>query len=101
MTTTVAEVLNRAADLIETRGLAHGTYQAPDGTLCARGAIRVVVFGTTNWPGRGDADETLYYNACSRLRIGLKEPITMWNDSHTQADVVSALRAAAARQVTS
>lgn len=38
---TVPEVLNGAADLIDERGLATGTYEDDEGCLCVLGAIAV------------------------------------------------------------
>jgi hypothetical protein len=94
--TTVAEVLDQAADLIEHRGHAHDMYQAPSGALCARGAVRMAVFGGVCFPDHpDDAAVSLYYAACRSLGAVVDVPITTWNDGHTQAEVIGGLRRAA------
>ena len=36
-----AEILDKAADLIDARGHQKGCFEGPDGSLCALGALRI------------------------------------------------------------
>lgn len=93
-------VLAHAADLIEQRGLAHGHFRDETGALCMMGAIRVAIFGSAH-VGISDqpGDPSLYERATDQLDAELHhQSIPVWNDAHTQAEVVAALRAAAGRR---
>lgn len=101
-TMTVSEVLDRAAGLIEERGLAHGVFEHPDGSLCMLGAARVVVFGTAHrrdmlhtFDGRWD----LYERVIDVMHEGTPDRSAVrYSDTHTAAEVVAILRSFAAAQ---
>lgn len=105
---TPAEVLSKAADLIERRGLAHGTFQDGDGCLCADAAIVIAAAGVNNWaeliatrPGFPDwtTPRRLLHNHLTATdpNGGIAYGIAAWSDSHTGPQVVAALRATAYR----
>lgn len=88
--------LDRAADLIEQRGLAHGHFQTPDGALCSLGALRVAIWGEVADIPNGDPYWPIYITAGEWLaEIIRPESIVFWNDSHQQRKVVAGLRRAA------
>lgn len=98
----IAEVLTRAADVIDERGWCQGEAWAPGGQVCAHGAI---------WEALGidriDYDQgelttgarPVFGAACDAIRrhIGPGRSVTGWNDEpgRTKDDVTAALRAAA------
>lgn len=100
-----AEVLEKAADLIESRGWCQGRYAAIGhnddscshldsraACWCAEGAIgRVAGIQIPQLDGR--------YPAIAALRDHLGSPIVKWNDEmgRTRAEVVRELRACAAK----
>jgi len=87
---TVRDVLLHAALLIEERGWCQGLYEAPDGRLCAIGALSVASGGDADIYVGGAADEALARIVCTAY-------IPHWNDAtgRTAAEVIAALRAAA------
>lgn len=95
---TKAQILTAAADLIEEKGWVQGHFDAADGAVCAVGAIRTVMFGSTRCP---DTYTWLYEEVKDALldEIGPNgvNGIPTWNDafSRTKAEVVAAFRAAA------
>jgi len=86
-----ADVLNKAADLIERDGWTQGTYQL-DGKRCVDGAISATSHDWSTWRNRKEARELL------RDTIGA-QILVDWNDApgRTKTEVVAALRAAAER----
>lgn len=63
MTDSLQVILNKAADLIDERGLAKGTFKDMEGHLCAWGAISVAVgMGATAGPN------SLTYRERTRIR---------------------------------
>jgi hypothetical protein len=97
---TVADVLDRAADVIVERGHHKGSYEGWDGTVCAGGALRVAITGKpfTRFTGAGEA--VTYMSARDRLCDLLGSPIARWNDApdRTADEVIAALREAARRE---
>lgn len=93
---TPAEALDRAAELIEERGHAVGTYENDDGALCARGAVRVAVYGHSGDPGGDVTQDNVYYTAQLHLtRLVPGWSVLLWSDSSTKDEVVATLRRAA------
>jgi len=71
-TLTVAEVLQRAAALVEARGHALRTFETDDGRLCALGAIRVAIFADSRPPITWGSPECVLYVAVKdRLRTAI------------------------------
>lgn len=100
----VADVLERAANLIEPEGAwlrgqyaksAEGNYRAPIAPdacrFCSVGAIAKIL-------GTGPAAAESWIDA-NRIRplIGAGFSMSAWNDRHTQSEVVAKLREAAAK----
>lgn len=87
-----ADVLNRAADLIEEKGLAKRVFAAADGSHCAWGAMLEAGYALGELSL--EAAETLMLAVVPR-----GESIPFWNDrpERTQAQVVAKLREAADR----
>ena len=101
-----AEILNRAADIIETTGLAKGDYlNTETGCHCTVGALAHVINPADLFDTFMDSGTLgTLYGALSYLDDVLGLPgdvtegrITDWNDApgRTQAEVVDALRVAA------
>jgi hypothetical protein len=95
---TTADVLNRAAEIIEERGLCRGDLRGPDGTFCAVGAI----CESANELGLGRI--TLAIDAMADLLGGRSAGVDIacvskWNDENAldAADVANHLRKAAER----
>jgi copper chaperone CopZ len=94
---TVAETLNRAADLIEAEGWRQHGLGRPGGPHCAIGAIRRVdgIPEVEVFPSKG----THTYEAAEVLlaHTGFVTDVADWNDApeRTAAQVVEVLRAAA------
>jgi hypothetical protein len=109
--TTVPEVLQRAADLIDQRGHAKGDYIDANGCLCARGAIYAAVgiepttdvANIRHWPTYNRSRFALAVAAGKALEshIGTDQspldPVVRWNDApeRTAAEVSAAFRSAA------
>lgn len=108
--TTVPAVLERAADLIEQRGLCqNGWYTDRKGGLCARGAIYAAVgvepqvrTADLGWIHLPRDMQALFDRARKALAAAIESPdpsfpIISWNDApeRTAAEVVGGLRAAA------
>lgn len=96
---TPAQVLSKAADILQERGWTQGIYEDADGCLCLDGALRYAVAGAVG--SFTSTDRYHEYVAASQALeavIGTRNVIR-WNDSsvRTQASVVRALRAAAER----
>lgn len=112
--TTPSEVLVEAGNLIDYDGWARSAYKDERGRYCAVGAIRQVIFGTTDLP-RAAHDFPLYLEAQQQLAATIKglRPevvystssviryptgiITTWNDlySHSLDEVVNVFTLAA------
>ena len=99
-----ADILDKAADLIEQRGWAQGYFVDHRGGLCARGAIYAACgmepdpdphVRIVEWPGWNPADPA--WDALCQLDTAVDDFAEMWNDApeRTKEEVVSALRAAA------
>lgn len=105
-----ADILDKAADLIDARGLAKKRHVSGNGCLCAAGAMYAAVGveptagrSVENWPGytwdaAGLVRNTFEWFRFWLLRSGrdFVDPIA-WNDAkeRTATEVVSTLRAAA------
>ncbi len=92
----IARVFDRAAELIAERGLARGRYEADDGAICAKGALRLAILGDA-WTvefGKGYR-AALYIEVRTRLveQVG---GIELWSDNSSRAQVIAGLHHAAA-----
>lgn len=87
---TVADVLNRAADIIEERGLCRGQLWGKDGTVCTVAAI----IEAANVLGVVRLAPTL-----DEMKDFVGEPTSTWSDTKAldAADVSNHLRKAAER----
>jgi hypothetical protein len=96
---TVADVLDRAADVIVERGHHKRNYVGLDGSVCAVGAIRVAIAGGPVSPLRIDQFDT-YRSAQAWASDVVGSPISRWNDApeRTAGEVIAALREAARRE---
>jgi hypothetical protein len=101
----VAEVLERAADLLSKPGAwTQGAFVRNacgdvTGFSCFRGRpVSFCIMGATGWVCR-DLDEFIDHDADDFLTEYLGTPLDKWNDApgRTQAEVVEALRGAALR----
>lgn len=100
-----ADILDKAADLIEERGWHQGDYVGPTGCLCPYGAMYLAVGitpagrGNTNdWPGWTPDRGGPFLDAARWLARYLRgRAVSVWNDAEgrTKEEVVSTLRAAA------
>lgn len=109
-----SEILAKAADIIDERGLAYEIYIDNAGKVCSVGAIRIVCGGTvtridnqiphidTSTLNTSDsirARKALeYYLATENQFDYAGEHITEWNDRNTKEMVVQAFRGAAEYQ---
>lgn len=93
--TKVAEVLERAAEVIEERGWCQNDLYTADGRLCLMGAVdRVTRTEAGVFLNAMEAmDEYVIDNYAARRGIGLR-PCVTWNDSadRTEHEVIDALR---------
>lgn len=104
---TVADTLNRAADLIETHGLACGQWIDGD-RVCAMQAVWAAAgakgcvseFSTAVVNGLATlAQHNAYRNAAITLQHAIAPlSIARWSDEYGEAEVVARLRAVAAEQ---
>jgi len=112
VTTTPKALLERAADIIDRRGLYQGDYMGSAGNVCTFGAMLVAVAEEHGIPER-DLPEAIFYNdriewdnvreiesaaVILARSLGIDElDIPDWNDDaeRTREDVISALRVAA------
>lgn len=99
-----ADILDKAADLIDQRGLAKGWFCGPGGTLCAAGGIYAALGAEPQpagvdyegWPGWNVSLIQPYDRAWTALYEHLGGcGIGSWNDVRTKEEVVTTLRAAA------
>lgn len=81
----VGQVLIRAAEIIEVRGHLVGSVGRPGGPRCMIGAISQA----------GGELGVRYMPAIDRLDNYLQAYCSIWSDSHTKAEVISALLGAA------
>ncbi len=93
---TTADVLRRAADVIEERGWTRGQMEDRNGRVCAVGALRVVCLGSPEASPYLISRE--YLSVYDRLCAHLDVPsLDEWNDHQpSQQYVVAAFREAAA-----
>lgn len=103
------EILLRAADLIEKRGLHKGWYVGPGGCLCTAGALFAALGIEPKpepergpWPGQTEALMTQAHDTWSVFSRflatrGIRVGVPVWNDaeSRTADEVVAKLREAA------
>jgi hypothetical protein len=96
---TVADVLDRAADVIAERGLCKRDYEGRDGSVCAVGAIRVAVTGRAR-TGFSLGQFVTYKSASDWASDVVGSPVARWNDAQerTADEVIAALREAARRE---
>jgi hypothetical protein len=93
-------VLYRAADLIEERGWAHGTYNHVAAAVCLESAISLAHNGVTGLEAWNVAN-TCPAGTAMREHLGLgrwnqtSNSLWNWNDMQSARKVVEALRAAA------
>src|SRR5688572_12664424 len=96
---TPAEILNKAADLLEPKGAWTQGWFARDKSRCH---VAVESSAAVCWCAAGAIERasppTLYWDALNALARVLPTSIAVWNDSpeRTQAEVVAKLREAAA-----
>lgn len=88
---TPQETLLAAARYIEEHGWCQGSWSQPDGSVCLWGALRAIVVGDHGSFSREDWEPL-----AERLPLG--KFAAAWNDEpgRTEAEVIAALRAAAA-----
>lgn len=90
------QVLLKAAELIERRGLTKHTRENSKGSLCLYGAISMAHAGHVNFYGKPDgAPHSAYDDACLLMQkaLGVRD-LSTWNNAakRTQAEVVAKLR---------
>lgn len=97
-----ADILDRAADLIEERGWHQGWYVNDCGQLCIRGAMLVAVGieppqKDMPWPDHSGEANASWQEATDEMDEYLDDLAERWNDApeRTKEEVVSTLRAAA------
>jgi putative intracellular protease/amidase len=96
---TVADVLDRAADVIAERGHCKGDYEGPDGSVCAIGALLVAIAGGPADPLNARQFHT-YMSARDWASDVVGNAVARWNDApeRTADEVIAALREAARRE---
>jgi hypothetical protein len=102
---TPAEILDRAADVIDERGHCKGTLENSRRAVCANGAILVAYHGVPDWPGDlGAPEHNTLLGAIRSLAaavdasaIVLEWGVPDWNNApeRTAAEVTSTMRAVA------
>lgn len=94
-----ADILEKAAEVLDARGWCQGHYQDDQGQLCAVGAIRVATWGTARW----DHSNAVEYLA-SRMaqeamsaHLGVEDIAVGWNDrpGRTKDEVIDTFKHAA------
>ncbi|MFJ9633706.1 hypothetical protein ACIRU8_39040 [Streptomyces sp. NPDC101175] len=100
--TAVADVLDKAVDIIDRnghhRGYLYDEESADRGLLLqtcpvdAVGAINTAVFGKPRWPAEDHPGSRLAQAAVEALQETVGEPVPGWNDgeARTQDDVITA-----------
>ena len=101
MTLTIADVLERAADLIGRNGWTQDAFGEPGGCHCVRGAIAEIA-GIDPRESRHDAETVLAEHILGHPIPRLScagSVLVRWNDTpgRTQSEVVAKLREAAAK----
>lgn len=117
--TTIPDVLDRAAKVVQTRGLCKGTLSVPaevgsgpdwtpDAAVCTVGAIHVALTGEPTWPEWNESPlqplaSEAYLALAQYLKLSYRRGrvdllVGDWNDApeRTQDEVVSTMRACAA-----
>jgi hypothetical protein len=108
MSTVTADILDRAADIIERNGLHKGSFcddgpgakaKIPQGwACCSYGAINIAANGERPWQA-SDGGEAAYRALVKHLGIsdGHNDTVADWSDhpDRTVAEVIAALRGAA------
>ena len=101
--TEIADVLDKAADVIDRNGLHKGYLydeEKADGGLLMKvcpvdvvGAINVAVFDMPRWPAEDHPGSPLAQAATLALQETVGEPVPGWNDdeTRTQDDVITTL----------
>lgn len=101
--TEIADVLDKAADIIDRNGLHKGYLYdeaKADGGLLVKvcpvdvvGAINVAVFDMPRWPAEDHPGSPLAQAAVLALQETIGEPVPGWNDDEerTQDDVITSL----------
>lgn len=101
-----ADILDRAAGVVEKRGWTQRWYVNASGEVCPRGAIYVACgvepdpypeVEVVDWPGWSPAAASAAMDACDLLDKAVDDYAESWNDrpERTKEEVVSTLRAAA------
>jgi hypothetical protein len=104
-TFTAADLLDRAADLLERDGWCQGTSYGPDGGMCLLAALQAaradLIWGEGGKRGAGaDQAASLYRRAHDAVADAIGGDITEWNDGidTSMADVLDLLRALASER---
>lgn len=101
-----ADILEKAAEVLETRGWCQGTYHNPAGRVCAVGAVRTAVWGAPLLRDLEREVSTKDYVKVNEALMVLAEDIGLqnwndlapgWNDhpDRTQDEVIDAFKHAA------
>ena len=94
-----ADILEKAAEVLEIRGWTQNTYEDAEGQVCAVGAIRVVAWGHSRWSGTGAIDYQVagMAQAAMSAHLGVRDLAIEWNDSpeRTKEEVIDAFKHAA------
>lgn len=94
-----ADILLRAADVIEERGHTKGVLQDREGRVCAFGALNVVVYGSADHSYLQSSRDEAAHAVTRHLGLGsgYLGPLVNWNNApeRTQQEVVDAFRGAA------
>ena len=84
-----AEIIRKAADLIDQRGLAKGVYIDEHRCLCIFGALNEIEYGDAN--SGSSKIPTYIYDAL--FAEGINDiSITDFNDTHTKEEVIAEMK---------
>lgn len=91
---TPAEVLRDAADALVEHGWAQYAFRQPNGRMCAEGAVRFAVAGTTSHSRMSLVQRQEYLYSLLLFVRYLGFDVALWNDTEgqTQANVVATMR---------
>lgn len=82
------QLLLDAADYMEQHGKCEHAYSTPDGRVCFYGALNVV----QGLPARSDLIDALANQAVENFRRYVQHGPSHFNDTHSQAEVLAAMR---------
>ncbi len=95
---TVAEVLRKAAIVMETRGLARYAFELHDGRVCLVGAVNLVTGGSPQWKSEDSPESSTSGEALRAVELLIEEcAAVVWNDTTCRdaAESAELMRAAA------